>query len=98
MAPKAPRPTIAQQLAAVPIRNQRVDETSDAHGSMFTAQLAYDGLMKPISKVLHLRTRRSYRLDRIGLAVYRRIDGVSTLEQLTDWMAAEHLLSFHESR
>jgi hypothetical protein len=95
---KARRPTIAQQLTAVRVRNQRVEQVDDARGATITVQLAYEGLMKPLAKALRMRRARSYRLDGLGLSVYRRIDGAATLEQLTDWLAAEHRLSFHESR
>jgi hypothetical protein len=96
--PKVARPTIAQQLQAVPVRNQRVELVEDARGLTVSVLIAYTGVMKPLSKALKMRRTRSYRLDGVGLAVYRRIDGQATLEQLTDWLVAEHRLSFHEGR
>jgi hypothetical protein len=89
---------MAQQLAAVPLRNHRVREAEDARGLVVTVDLSYPGLMKPLAKALKMRRSRDFRLDGVGLAVYRRLDGSATIEQLSDWLAGEHRLSFHEAR
>jgi hypothetical protein len=95
---RSERPSIAQQLAAVPVRNARVRATEDARGLTVTVDLLYPGLLKPLARALKMRKQRSYRLDGIGLAVYKRIDGKTTLETLVDWLADQQRLSFHEAR
>jgi hypothetical protein len=96
--PSPGRPSIEQQLLVVPVRNHRVQTAEDAKGLTVTVEMLYPGLMKPLVRLLKMRKQRSYRLDGIGLAVYRRVDGKAALEQLIDWLAEEHRLSFHEAR
>jgi hypothetical protein len=87
-----------QQLAAVPVRNEHVRAAEDARGLTVTVDLRYPGLIKPLVRALKMRRQRSYHLDGLGLAVYQRVDGEATLEQLVDWLAEAQRLSFHEAR
>jgi hypothetical protein len=97
MSPVA-RPTIAKQLAVVPVRNASVQVDDQGDAAVVTVDLRYPLLLRPLVPLLRMRQRKGYRLDGIGLAVWRRIDDRATLAELVDWFATEHRLSFHESR
>jgi len=96
---KRNRLQLTQQLASIPIRNVRMRETPESDGSLVVeVDLAYNGLLRFISKPLKLRTTRRFRLEGLGLEVYRMVDGKKTFEVLIDEFAIRHKLTFFEGR
>ena len=96
---KRSAPTFIDQLTATPIRNDkavaRVTETASLRVSV---PQSYPAWVRPIAKTMHLRGEKSYELEGVGRSVFDRVDGETSVENLVDWLAAEHRLSFHESR
>ncbi len=97
-APKAADLSYAERLAAIPVRNQRVEAVELQDAATLTVPLSYGPVLRPLASLLKLRRTKSYRLDGLGLEVWRKVDGVATVESLVDWLAQEHRLSFHEAR
>lgn len=92
------RPTIASQMAAIPVRNQGLTVRTDADGEVLEVALRWNALLRPIAWAMRLPRVRGYRLDGIGREVWDQIDGLTPIESLVDAFAARHRLSFHEAR
>ena len=87
------------QLASVPVRNERAQVKRDVDGTVaVTLELSCPGWMKPLRRWFAMRPTAFYRLDAVGTAVYDSIDGVKSFERLVDEFAARHALTFFESR
>ena len=90
---------LTQQLSSIPIRNIRIRETPESDGTLVVeVELSYKGLLRFMYKRLKLRTTRRYRLEGLGLEVYRMIDGVKSFEVLIDEFASLNALTFFEGR
>ncbi|MEI6788754.1 MAG: hypothetical protein WCL49_09780 [bacterium] len=90
---------LKQQLASIPIHNARIRETPDTDGTLVVeVDLTYKGLLRFMYRGLKLRTTRRYRLDGLGLEVYRMIDGIKSFEVLIDEFANKNRLTFFEGR
>src|SRR4051812_39364353 len=94
----APNPTVAERLAAVPLRNVRVEVTEGGAVATLTVPLTYPRMVKPFAGMLGLKRRKSYQLEGLGLEVWRLVDGTATVGSMVDWLAQQHRLSFHEAR
>ena len=91
--------TFVEQLRATPIKNeQAVARPTEANALRVSVPLVYPAWLRPVARAARFRKERSYELDGIGREVYDRIDGETSVENLVDWLASEHLLSFHEAR
>ena len=89
----------ASQLRAIPIRNESVERLESASDYLVLGiKLKYEGLMLPVSKILSMRSMKKYRLDGLGLSIYRELDGKHDVESLIDLMMERHKLSFFEAR
>jgi hypothetical protein len=97
---KAPvgRPTIATQMAAVPIRNERLRVLEDATGVSLTRDVVYKAWMKPFVRFLRMPPSRTLRLEGIGWEVWKRLDGKTSIGDIVSTFAQERKLSYHESR
>lgn len=89
-------------LRAIPVQNPNaiVSESESDPGTIeIGVRLTY---RNPISKLLHrlLNTAdvKFFKLDRVGTAVYRSIDGKKCFEQLIDAFAQSEKLTFFEAR
>jgi len=91
---------LEQQLASVPIRNERVNATREDGGRVLVVAVAlrYPWWGASLHRLLRLRAQRRFRLDGVGLEVYESIDGHKNFEALVDEFAARHKLTFFESR
>jgi hypothetical protein len=96
-APKS-RPTIAQQMAAVPVRNARLTITEDDSGVSLTRSVVYKAWMQPFVRFMRMPPTRTFRLEGIGWQVWRRLDGTTTIGEVVERFALERKLSYHESR
>ena len=65
---------------------------------MLEVALQYPVWMIPLRMLLKMPARKRLQLDPIGQQVYDSIDGQKTFENLIDAFAAEHQLTFFESR
>ena len=95
------KPTLSlqDQLNSVPVRNERAQVTRGADGTaVVTVEVGCSSWMKPLRRWFAIRPTARYRLDATGTAVYDSIDGRKTFEQLVDEFAAQHDLTFFESR
>jgi hypothetical protein len=93
------RLSFADQLEARPIKNEKaVTSPTEADAVRVRVPLVYPPWLRPAARALGLRKEKSYELEGVGRAVYDRVDGTSSVENLVDWLAEEHRLSFHESR
>jgi hypothetical protein len=92
--------SMAEQIAAVPVRNHtvRVEEQPGGTAALATVPLVYGPVLRPLAAVMKLRREKTFRLDDLGYALYRRIDGMRTVENLADELAQDQSLSFHEAR
>ena len=95
-----PKLDLAHQLSTVPVRNQRVVALScpPATTPVLEVALQYPVWMIPLRMLLKMPARKRFQLDPIGQQVYDSIDGQKTFENLIDAFAAEHQLTFFESR
>ena len=87
------------QLRAIPIRNEGAELLET--GSDFLVlgvKLEYKGVMLPLSKLLSMRGVKKYRLEGLGLSIYRELDGKRDVETLIDLMMERYKLSFFEAR
>ncbi|NQT93026.1 MAG: hypothetical protein HQ559_09705 [Lentisphaerae bacterium] len=91
---------LQRQLASVPFRNPRATSSPGDDGETLIVglELQYRGVARWLGPFLPLRRRRRFRLEGLGRCVYESIDGKKTFAQLIDEFAAEHLLTFFESR
>ena len=97
----SPFPDAYAQLQAIPVRNQAVEMLPGGPQDVRIAAVPvkYPNWLAPMARWLGWAGRkRKYELEGLGLAVYERIDGRTTIENLVDWLMAEHRLSFFESR
>ena len=97
---KPPALAFEQQLSSIPVRNQRVIATlcPPETTPVLEVPLQYPAWMAPLRLLLGMPDRRRLRLDPIGQQVYESIDGQKTFENLIDSFAAQHKLTFFESR
>ncbi|MBA2481644.1 MAG: PqqD family protein [Planctomycetes bacterium] len=95
--PKGPG-TLAEQMSAVPVRNEKVRVVEQSGGAHLTVPLTYHAMLRPLASAMKLRTEKTFQLDVLAYSVYRRIDGVATVETLADRLKDEFQLSFHEAR
>jgi hypothetical protein len=97
--PKKP-PTPEEQLRAVPLRNEKARLVEAANGSSaeVTVPLVYSAAMETLATLLRLRREKTYLLDGVGWAVYGRIDGKRTVQDLVAWFMDSYRLSFNEAR
>lgn len=86
-------------LLAVPVPNlrARVVEEHPDH-LVIEVPLAWPLWLRPFRRLMGLRDQRRYRLDGLGLLLWRRIDGRTTVAGLVEILEREEALSFHESR
>jgi hypothetical protein len=99
MPSKTEPPAFTDQLRATPIKNEKaVVSPVESAGVRISVPLVYPPWLRPVANAIHLRKERSYELEGVGRAVYDRVDGETSVEDLVDWLAAEHRLSFHEAR
>jgi hypothetical protein len=86
-------------LDGVPFRNTSVREESGNGGATLWAPVRRRWWMRPpFSWLLPLRGQKGFRLDAIGLAVWRACDGTRTVERIVEEFSARHRVSFHEAR
>jgi hypothetical protein len=96
--PHAPA-TIAEQLAAVPVRNLQVQARDDgAGGGEVEIALVYPPRLRWLAPIFGLRRSRRYRFEPLTWRLYNAIDGRASLRELVVACAGEHRLSFHEAR
>jgi len=95
---KPARPTIALQMQAVPMRNQRITVLQDAEGISLTQVLSYGWWLRPLQRLLHLPTQRVYRLEGIAVGVWKMLDDTAPIGAIVEAFAIQHSLSYHESR
>jgi hypothetical protein len=96
---KRSSPTFIDQLTATPIRNEKaVARVTERATLRVSVPQSYPAWVRPIANTMHLRGEKSYELEGVGRRVFDRVDGETSVENLVDWLAAEHRLSFHESR
>ena len=98
---KKPFADAQAQLRAVPLRNQAVEMQPGGAAEVRIAAVpvTYPRWLAPLARWLGWTAeKRKYELDGLGLAVYERIDGRRTIEDLMDWLIEEHRLSFFEAR
>lgn len=94
-----PTLTLRDQLNSVPVRNERARVTRGANGTaVVIVEVGCSPWMKPLRRWFAIRPTARYRLDAIGTSVYDSIDGRKTFETLIDEFAAQHDLTFFESR
>jgi hypothetical protein len=92
-------PTFAEQLEARPIKNERaVASRTEDDAVRLRVPLVYPVWLRSAARALGLRQEKSFELEGVGRAVYDRVDGKNSVENLVDWLAREHGLSFHEAR
>ncbi|MBN1256296.1 MAG: PqqD family protein [Planctomycetes bacterium] len=96
---KKRKPSFNEQLAAVPVRNERaiVIEATD-QSLILGVDLKYTGIQKLFSKILKSKSRKKYQLDGLSLEMYHQIDGTRTVEELIDGLMERYKLTFFESR
>jgi hypothetical protein len=93
------RLSFADQLEATPIKNEKAVATAtEADAVRVRVPQIYPPWLRSAARALGLRKEKSYELEGVGRAVYDRVDGTSSVENLVDWLAEQHRLSFHESR
>lgn len=87
-------------MTSIPARNGGIHEQpgDDGISVVVTVQLNYKPWLQPLAKLLKARIKRKYRLEGLGLEVYRMIDGKRNFEKLVDLFADKHCLTFFESR
>jgi hypothetical protein len=87
-------------LLAVPVRNHAAEEGEERDGVLpVTVRVEPPRwCVPPLTWVLPLRTRRTVKLDPLGVVVWRSCDGKATVENLVDALAARERLTFHEAR
>ncbi|MBA3708778.1 MAG: PqqD family protein [Planctomycetes bacterium] len=92
--------SLAEQIAAIPVRNHAVRVAEDAGGAsaVVTVPLVYGSVLRPVAAALKLRREKSFRLDALGYRLFQRVDGATTVAGLADWLKDGHQLSFHEAR
>ena len=87
-------------LSAVPMHNEAVDCTKDSEDEIVLRvplrKRWYTG--KPFSLVFPFRTHRAVALDRTGREVWKACDGKKRTEDIIEYFADQHHLSFHEAR
>ncbi len=92
-----PAETWLGMLIARPIRNQaaRVEK----RGESVILHVRRENTMRPpLSWIVPVAAERKNTLDGIGLEVWTLCDGKNTVEDIIDRIAANHRLTFHESR
>jgi len=93
------RPSFTEQLTATPIRNEKaMTRATEVASLRVSVPQTYPAWLRPLANTMRLRGEKSYELEGVGRSVYDRVDGETSVEDLVDWLAAEHRLSFHESR
>jgi len=95
---KPSRPTIALQMQAVPMRNQRITVTEDGEGISLTQTLHYGWWLRPVRRMLKLPQSRVYRLEGTAVAVWRMLDDTASIGAIVEAFATQHRLTYHESR
>lgn len=55
-------------------------------------------MVPPLTWVVAPRREKSFELDAVGSELWRACDGTSTVEDIADWFADRHKLTFHEAR
>ncbi|MCK6489881.1 MAG: PqqD family protein [Planctomycetes bacterium] len=94
-----PALTQEQQLALRPQRNARATVLLDEPERVRLAvPLSYRGPLALARRLLRLREQRTYVLDGLGLELWRRIDGTTTVAGLVEWLERDEGLSFQEAR
>lgn len=99
---RPPRMPRAQALDCVPVRNREVLEERLADGTLrLSVPVAARPWMARLSAWLGAPPpappRRRIELDRLGAAVWDRLDGVSSLREIAAAFAAEHRLPAREA-
>ena len=90
---------VARRLKARPVRNAATKCLIDRHDLMsIEVTLKYEGLVRVAKKALKLRGKKTYELEGIGLAMFRQIDGKTTVEELLEKLKADEQLTFFEAR
>ncbi len=90
---------VARRLKARPVRNAAAECVVERHDMMSVeVTLKYDGLMRVAASVMKLRQKKIYDLDGIGLAVFRQIDGKTTVDEILEKLKADEQLTFFEAR
>ncbi len=87
-------------LLAVPLRNTAVQVARDdgALVSLKVKNRKPGYLVPPISWMVPFKPYRTIELDALGTSLWRQCDGKRTVEDLCDWFAERHRLTFHEAR
>ena len=86
-------------MRARPVRNLAAEVSGEDGAPRVTVRQERPAwLAPPLSWVIRPRLRKSYRLEGMGLALWRQCDGSSRVIEIVERMAAEHRLTFHEAR
>jgi hypothetical protein len=85
-------------MTAVPVPNSAAAVEERDGGLVVLVALSYPGWLRGARRLLKLRPCRRYRLDGVGLDVYRRLDGRRNLADLAQELREEHRLTFYEAR
>ncbi|MBN8218127.1 MAG: PqqD family protein [Spirochaetes bacterium] len=89
----------AKQLAAVPVANLKARAIPDGEpGLTLAIDLNYPAWIRPITRLLGLRGEKKYRLEGLGLELYRFLDGKRNIGDLIEKLMEDHRLSFLEAR
>lgn len=93
------RMTPLEQLALTVLRNAKVRTLEDAAARVvLEVDVTYPGWLGPLPRLLGAKNRKKLVLDGMAMQLWRRIDDRTTLGGHIDWLAAEHMLAFNESR
>jgi hypothetical protein len=88
-------------LRAIPVHNDaaRIEYLQEKHSARISVPAVKPKWMvAPVTWFVRFRSRKEYDLDCIGLFVWDRCTGSSTVEQIIDVFAKQYVLTFHESR
>ena len=96
----APVPwTPRQQVEAHPVRNAHARVVSDEPRRVVVeVPRRYPLLLRPIRVLFRLREVRRLEIDGVGLELWRRCDGTTSLAQMIDDLMTVDRLTFHEAR
>ncbi len=95
---KVSRPSLAVQMAAIPVRNQRLRISQEDACEIIVVELKRPLWLRLLQPLLRMPKERRYRLEGIGLEVWRAVDGVRSIGSLAEDFASRHRLSYHEAR
>ena len=86
-------------LGGVPYRNRRVTLEENENGAVLWAPLRRRWWMRaPFNWIMSFSDKKGFRLDPVGLEVWKACDGERTIQQIINDFSREHRVSFHEAR